>query len=177
MLHLPTGHFRHAGRRRTKTADDLIGFLDEVKDDELEKVTRLLKLPKMAGGGQEILQVIANPAALGAAQATVIGPILSIPQDPLVLSFWHIPTIAGVNAAATMIFLTRRTDTPATIQTGTIITGTAQTQVGAITQVAVVPFGIPAASGVDCQANTSAGAGTITVSATAPMILAIVGVS
>lgn len=168
---------KRAGSRRVRTAKDLVSFLHD--PNEAEEVRELFTqdtLPPIAGGAANALQVISNPAALAAAQATVIGPLIGIPQDPLVLSYWYIPTIAGVSAASTMIFQTRRTDTPAVIQSGTILTGTAQTQVGAITQVGIVPFGIPAASGVDCQANTSAGAGTITVSATSPMILAVLGV-
>jgi hypothetical protein len=177
VLKLSLTDFRRVGRKRANTAHDLAGyFAGSELDTDAAKMLDVLSRP-IAGGAQEVLTIIANPAAVGAAAATWIGPILSVPQDPLVLALNYIPTIAAVSAASTMIFNMRRTDTPAVIQSGTIITGTAQTQVGAITLVGIVPFGIPAANGVDAQAQTSAGAGTITVSATSPGILALIGVA
>lgn len=179
MLNLDKYIIRRAGKRRANEGVELAEHVRApmTRSEIIAALASGKPVPKMAGGGQEFLLTIVNPAALGAALTTYQGPLLSVPQDPLVLAVHYIPTIAAVTAASTMQFNRRRTDVPTVIGGGTTLTATAATQIGGLTFVDVVPPNIPAGSGIDCQASTSVGAGTITVSATAPMVLALLGIA
>ena len=166
-----------AGLRRYRTAIELQDYVRELSGTERNELRELLKIPALGGGSQNGLNVTTSPAALGAAQATYIGPVLGIPQAPLVLAFHHLPQIAGTTATATVTLQMRRTDTPAVIANAVHLCGTADTNPGPFDIIGVVPTGIPAGSGVDVQGAASAGAGTPTASATAPITLAVVGLA
>lgn len=168
---------RRAGRYRYRTALELADFVHELSASERNCVRELLKLPPIAGATQNVLNVTASPAALGAAQATYIGPVLGIPQSPLIIALHHLPQIAGTTAAATITLQMRRTDTPAVIANAVHLCATGDTNPGPFTIVGIVPAGIPAGSGVDVQGAASAGAGTPTASATAPITLAVLGLA
>lgn len=174
--------FRQAGPRRARRAVDLIDFL---KLDTAERVKLMnelavpskdrLGLLPIIGGSEQINIVTSSPAALGGALATYIGPVTGIPESPLVLGVHFAPTVTGATAAATLTFNMRRTDTSAVIASQSFLTATADTNPRGPFIVGVVPFGIPAANGIDVQGSASAGAGTLTASATAPLILAALG--
>jgi hypothetical protein len=168
---------KFAGRNRVRTADEIVSEVIQLETTELDKFLKIIKSPTIMGGAEQILTVIASPAALGAALATYIGPLVGIPQAPLVLGITFAPTITGATAAAVVTANMRRTDTPAVIgsQVATMPTGgTNPPGPFIITQ---VPFGIPAGNGIDVQASASAGAGTLTATATAPIILAALGLT
>jgi hypothetical protein len=173
---------RQAGHRRARRAVDLIDFLkmDSVGRaqllDELQvPAIKRLGLLSLMGSSEQVIIATVSPAALGAAAATYIGPLIGLPEQPLVLGVHFCPTVTGANAAVTLTFAMRRTDTPANIATQSFLTATADTNPRGPFIVGVVPFGIPAANGIDVQGTASAGAGTLTASATSPLILAAVG--
>lgn len=173
---------KRAGRRRSRHAADLIDFL---KLDTPERVALMnalgvsskdrLGLLPIIGGAEQVNILTVSPTALAAGAATYQGPLIGIPQAPLVLGLHFAPTVTGATAAATLTFNMRRTDTPAVIGSQSWLTATADTNPRGPFIATVVPFGIPAASGIDVQGSASAGAGTLTASATAPLILAALG--
>lgn len=183
MRHIPDLRtLKRAGWRRARSTADLIDFLQldyagrKALLDELMVPSRdRLGLLPIIGGAEQVSILTVSPAALGAALATYQGPVLGIPEAPLVLGIHQAPTVTGATAAATLTFNLRRTDTPAVIASQSFLTATADTNPRGPFIVGVVPFGIPAGSGVDVQGSASAGAGTLTASATAPLILAILG--
>jgi hypothetical protein len=172
----PYSFRRRFGRIRAATATDLLHHLngDREPDD-----TGIIagRLERLTGASAVYQLVTASPAALAAGAATVAGPLVGLPQAPFTLGLFYVPTITGANAAATLTFSIRRTDTPALISTQSFLTATADTNPRGPTLIAVVPFGIPATNGIDAQGQASAGAGTLTASVTAPLILAAVGIS
>jgi hypothetical protein len=115
--------------------------------------------------------------ALTASQVAFVGPVLNVPQDPLVLALAYIPVITTITAASTTTLNLNRTDTPAVIQSTAILAATGQTTIASTFIMAVVPFGIPAANGVSLSGANSTPAGVPTGSATAPIILALVGLT
>ena len=168
---------RNAGQRRYRTALELRDFVSELSATERNAIRELLKLPAIAGGSQNVLNITASAAALTSSQVTYIGPVLGIPQAPLILALHHLPQIAGTTATATITLQMRRTDTPAVIANAVHLCGTADTNPGPFDIIGIVPAGVPAGSGVDVQGAASSGAGTPTASATAPITLAVVGLA
>lgn len=169
---------RGAGQRRVREANDLAHYLAQASHEELDFARKLLSAPPMAGGAQRVLALTSNAAALGAAQATIIGPIYDIPLSPLVLCFFHLPQIAGTTAAATITLQMRRTDTPAVISNAVHLCATADTNPGPFSLMgALLAPKIEAGAGIDVQGAASAGAGTPTGTATAPILLTAIGVS
>lgn len=169
---------KRAGRARLRKGTEFAEWLIDPKSEETpEQILMRKGLGRIMGGSEQILLVTASPAALAAAAATYIGPLIGIPEQPLVMAFHYCPTVTGATAAATLTFTMRRTDTPATIGTQSFLTATADTNPRGPVFFCVVPFGIPAANGVDVQGAASAGAGTLTASATSPLVLAVLGVN
>jgi hypothetical protein len=152
------------------------------KFDELPALTQMALLRELNllpnyRNAQEYLTYIAAATALTASQVAFMGPILSVPQDPLVLCFAYIPTITTVTATSTLTFNINRTDTPAVIGGGVVLAPTGGTKAGPLTLMAVVPFGIPAGSGISVSGSDSSATAIPTGSATQPMILALLGLS
>jgi hypothetical protein len=169
-------HFRHAGRRRVRTARELVAALRHGALTA-EELVALRGLKPAMGGAEQALQVVANAAVVNAA-ATYIGPILNVPQDPLVLALFSGNQITAMAAAETVQFNMRRTDTPAQIAQLVVTNpgaGASTMEIG--TLLGIVPFGIPAGSGVDVQQLGSVATGSIAASATAPSTLALLGVN
>lgn len=154
---------------------DLIRRDHRVK--QLERDLAANRWPRIAGGAQEFLQVTAN-AALTTAQATVIGPLLAIPEDPLVLAFFYASNITGVAAAAAVTINLVRSDTSAVFSAGVFTNnGAGAGNVGGPDVLGIVPFGIPAANGVLAQAAVSSGTATIVGAATTPIVLGVLGLA
>jgi hypothetical protein len=150
--------------------------------DELPTLAQMALLDELGllpnhRNAQEFLTYIAAATALTSSQVAFMGPLLNVPQSPLVLAITQIPTITTVTAASTVTLNINRTDTPAVIGGSPILAATGQTALGPITLITVVPFGIPAGSGISVSGAASSGSPVPTGSATQPMILAMLGLS
>jgi hypothetical protein len=176
MIHFSSRIRRRFGRIRVATAADLLEHLNGNRESDDTGVIAG-RLANLSGASAVYQLVTASPSALAAAAATYIGPIVGLPQQPFQLAVHYVPTVTGATAATLLTFAMRRTDTPANISTMTFTTATGDTNPRGPTLIGVVPFGIPAASGVDVQGTAAAGAGTLTASATSPLILAILGIN
>jgi hypothetical protein len=175
-LHLTAEHRRWAGLRRKRRAEELIDFLDRVEPGELRGLLEIIKRP-IAGASQQIATVVAN-ASLTTTPTTIIGGILGVAEEPLVLALGYVGNTTGLAAGANALYSIRRTDTPAILQSGVATnSGAGAAAVGPAFVLAIVPFGIPAANGVDMQGSVSSGTGTAVAAATTPIILAVVGVA
>lgn len=178
-LAVTTRQARSAGRKRLALGRELAHHLiDTARSGALLDA---LKAP-IAGASQNVIFVTTSPAALGAVQTTFIGPLIGLPQSPLILCMAYIPQITGTTATATVTLQMRRTDTPAVIGNAVHLCGTADTNPGPFIIVGYVPTpaniaAIPAGSGIDVQGAASAGAGTLTASATAPLSLGAFGLA
>lgn len=145
----------------------------------VQEIIRLGGRRPIGGGAAQFLTNPTNPAALGAAAATVLGPLLGLEQIAFNLAVAWIPNVTGITAAAAVTTTIRRTDTPAVIGTAVVTnSGAGASAVGPIICLALVPFGIPAANGIDCQMSASAGAGQPVFTTTgAPAFLAMLGIA
>lgn len=155
---------------------DRISHLLSVMSDPTGKALHVL--PRLTGGAQLLQTQPAAVPALTASQVAFMGPLIGVPQDPLVLALAYIPTITTITAASTTTLNFNRTDTPAVIGGApSILAATGQTTLGPIFMMAVVPFGIPAASGVSLSGSNSTPAGVPTGSATQPIIFTLIGLA
>lgn len=157
---------------------DRISHLLSIMENPADRRGGIHLLPKLGGGAQLLATSPAAAPHLTSSQVAFLGPLIGIPQDPLVLALCSIPQMATQTAAATIVLNFNRTDTPAVIGGCSYLTPTAGTAASApITMFAVVPFGIPAASGVSVSGSDTAQTAVPTGSATQPMVLAILGLS
>jgi hypothetical protein len=153
--------------------------LDRISDliTIMEGPNVLRVLPKIMGGAALLQTQPAVVTALTASQVAFMGPIVGLPQDPLVLALCYIPQITTITAASTTTLNFNRTDTPAVIGGTVILAATGQTILSPIFMMAVVPFGIPAVNGVSVSGANTTPAGVPTGTATQPIIFAILGLT
>jgi len=165
-LEITRRHARHAGRARVATGSD---FIDALQDAS----ARRLNLAPIAGAaGAQYVQLTAAAAALTNSQVAYIGPLVGVGQAPLVLGFHHVPVTSAATAATTVTINANRTDTPAVIGGVAFLTATADTAPRGPSFPFIIPFGIPATSGVSISGAESGAAGIImTGSATLPILL------
>lgn len=186
-LELSLNHIRYAGRRRYKTSQEIAEYIWGLSPEEWACARDVFdrRPAPIAGASQNVIFVTGAASALTASQVTFLGPLVGIPQSPIVLCLAYIPQITTVTATATITLQMRRTDTPAVISNAVKLAATADTNPGPFTIMGVLPIpsttttavNLPPGYGIDVQGANSSGSGVPTGSATAPMILGAFGLA
>lgn len=171
-LQITRRHAKAAGRSRLVAGGDFIHELDRAAR------LRLNLLPIAGGASAQYIQTTAAVSALTNSLVTYHGPIVGVGQAPLVLGYHHVPAVTAATAATIITINARRTDTPAIIGGQVWTTATGDTLPKGPSFPFLVPFSIPATSGVDIQGSESGAAGAIlTGSVTQPILTVLLQIN